>query len=132
MKLTELRQPEFFFQADLYSPETVTEDLPFLIYLHGAGERGTNIDHIDRHGIPRMIREGAEIGAYVLCPQLAELTQREMDVLKLLLENKKRKEIAEELFVTENTVKKHTAHIYEKLEIADRSELLLKLGGTKL
>ncbi len=69
---------------------------------------------------------------YVLCPRLTELTQREMDVLKLMLENKKRKEIAEELFVTENTVKKHTAHIYEKLEISDRSELLLKLGGTKL
>lgn len=69
---------------------------------------------------------------YVLCPQLAELTQREMDVLKLLLENKKRKEIAEALFVSENTVKKHTAHIYEKLNVSDRSELLLKLGGTKL
>lgn len=69
---------------------------------------------------------------YLVCPQLAELTKREMDVLKLILENKKRKEIAEELFVTENTVKKHTAHIYEKLQICDRSELLLKLGGTKL
>ena len=58
------------------------------------------------------------------------LTEREMDVLKLLLENKKRKEIAEELFVTENTIKKHTAHIYEKLEVSDRSELLRKLGRT--
>lgn len=69
---------------------------------------------------------------YLVCPQLAELTKREMDVLKLILENKKRKEIAEELFVTENTVKKHTAHIYEKLEVSDRSELLLKLGGINL
>lgn len=69
---------------------------------------------------------------YLVCPQLAELTNREMDVLKLILENKKRREIAEELFVTENTVKKHTAHIYEKLQISDRSELLLKLGGTNL
>lgn len=60
------------------------------------------------------------------------LTSRELDVLKLILENKKRKEIAEELLVTENTVKKHTAHIYEKLEVSDRSELLLKLGGVKL
>lgn len=74
----------------------------------------------------------ANADPYVICPQLTELTQREMDVLKLLLENKKRREIAEELFVTENTIKKHTAHIYEKLEIADRSELLLKLGGTKI
>lgn len=74
----------------------------------------------------------ADADPYAICPQLTELTQRETDVLKLLLENKKRKEIAEELFVSENTVKKHTAHIYEKLEISDRSELLLKLGGTKL
>lgn len=58
------------------------------------------------------------------------LTSRELDVLRLLLENKKRKEIADALFVTENTVKKHTAHIYEKLEVSDRSELLLKLGKT--
>lgn len=56
------------------------------------------------------------------------LTNRELDVLQLLMENKKRREIAEELFVTENTVKKHTAHIYEKLEVSDRSELLTKLG----
>lgn len=83
--------------------------------------------------IPEQIEaRPADADPYAICPQLAELTQREMDVLKLLLENKKRKEIAEELFVTENTVKKHTAHIYEKLEISDRSELLLKLGGTKL
>ncbi|MBP3633308.1 MAG: hypothetical protein J6J43_01905 [Oscillospiraceae bacterium] len=78
------------------------------------------------------VRLEATDDPYVLCPQLADLTNREMDVLKLILENKKRKEIAEELFVTENTVKKHTAHIYEKLQISDRSELLLKLGGTNL
>lgn len=60
------------------------------------------------------------------------LTGRELDVLRLLLENKKRKEIADALFVTENTVKKHTAHIYEKLEVSDRSELLLKLNGKKM
>ena len=57
------------------------------------------------------------------------LTNRELDVLQLILENKKRREIAEELFVTENTVKKHTAHIYEKLEVSDRSELLQKIGN---
>ena len=69
---------------------------------------------------------------YAVCPQLADLTKRELDVLKLILQNKKRREIAEELFVTENTVKKHTAHIYEKLNVCDRSELLLKLGGIVL
>lgn len=63
-------------------------------------------------------------------PLLEKLTTRELDVLQLMLENKKRKEIAEALFVTENTIKKHTAHIYEKLEVSDRSELLQKLSET--
>ena len=31
------------------------EDLPLIIYLHGAGERGENISHVYRHGIPELI-----------------------------------------------------------------------------
>ena len=62
-------------------------------------------------------------------PQLIELTGRELEVLKLLLEDKlKRKEMAEELSVTEHTIKKHTAHIFSKLEVSDRKELRDKLG----
>lgn len=61
-------------------------------------------------------------------PMLNELTERECEVLKFILEDKlKRKEIAEELSVTEHTVKKHTAHIFAKLEVADRKELKEKL-----
>ena len=54
------------------------------------------------------------------------LSQREKEVLRFLLENKKRKVIAETLFVTESTIKKHTAAIYRKLEIANRAELFEK------
>jgi len=62
-------------------------------------------------------------------PQLNELTHREIEVLKLILEDKlKRKEMAEVLSVTEHTVKKHTAHIFAKLEVSDRKELKEKLG----
>ncbi len=45
------------------------ENLPLLIYLHGAGERGRNFEHIYRHGIPKLIKEGLEINAVVLFPQ---------------------------------------------------------------
>ena len=58
--------------------------------------------------------------------ELQELTARETEVLRLLLENKKRKDIAQELFVSENTIKKHTAHIYEKMQVSSRAELLEK------
>ena len=51
------------------------------------------------------------------------LSQREKEVLRYILENKKRKDIAVELFVTESTIKKHTANIFKKLEITNRTEL---------
>ena len=54
------------------------------------------------------------------------LSQREKEVLRFLLENKKRKVIAETLFVTESTIKKHTSGIYRKLETANRTELFEK------
>ena len=44
-------------------------------------------------------------------PKGETLTQREKEILVALLENKKRREIAEELNISENTVKTHTAHI---------------------
>ena len=45
------------------------KDKPLLIYLHGAGERGKNFEHIYRHGIPKLIKEGLDINAVVLYPQ---------------------------------------------------------------
>ena len=61
------------------------------------------------------------------CRVLNQLTNREKEVMSLLLEGKKRKDIAEKLFVTESTIKKHSASIYKKLEVENRKELLEKL-----
>lgn len=58
--------------------------------------------------------------------QTRDLTQREAEVLKFILEKRKRKDIAQVLFVTESTIKKHTANIYKKLEVANRTELFEK------
>ncbi|MBE6933358.1 MAG: hypothetical protein E7464_08270 [Ruminococcaceae bacterium] len=60
-------------------------------------------------------------------PGRSSLTTREMEVLKLLLLDKRRKDMAQELFVSENTVKKHTSNIYFKLNVSNRRELLCKL-----
>ena len=57
---------------------------------------------------------------------LETLSQREKEVLQFILENKKRKDIAQELFVTESTIKKHTSGIFKKLEISSRTELFEK------
>lgn len=57
---------------------------------------------------------------------LENLSVREIEVLLLILDNKKRKSIAEEMEITENTVKKHTTHIFSKLGVASRKELFEK------
>ncbi len=45
------------------------KDLPLLVYLHGAGERGRNFDHVYRHGIPKLVKEGKNFPAVILFPQ---------------------------------------------------------------
>ena len=54
------------------------------------------------------------------------LTGRECDVLCAILRDKKRKDIAAEMCVTEHTVKKHTGNIFSKLDVSSRSELFAK------
>lgn len=57
---------------------------------------------------------------------IEKLSEREKEVLILIMDNKKRKDIAEELEITENTVKKHTSHIFAKLGVSSRKELFAK------
>ena len=51
------------------------------------------------------------------------LTNREREILELILENKKRREIAESLCLSENTVKTYTRTLYSKLGVGSREEL---------
>ncbi|MBR5283661.1 MAG: hypothetical protein IKU27_01215 [Clostridia bacterium] len=51
------------------------------------------------------------------------LTNREAQVLVALLQNKRRKEIAVDLNVTEHTIKKHTRNVFSQLDVASRAEL---------
>ncbi|MEG0461497.1 helix-turn-helix transcriptional regulator [Gordonibacter sp.] len=52
------------------------------------------------------------------------LTSREAEVLSLLMEGRNGPQISEQLHVSENTVKSHIRHIYTKLNVHDRQELL--------
>ena len=48
------------------------------------------------------------------------LSERELEVLRLLAQGRRNGEIARDLVVSENTVKAHVKHIYRKLGVADR------------
>ena len=51
------------------------------------------------------------------------LAPREKEILEALLENKRRKDIAEELHLSENTIKTYIRSLYSKLNVSSREEL---------
>ena len=55
------------------------------------------------------------------------LTVKEIEILESLVEGKSRKEIAIEHHVSENTIKTHISHIYEKFEVSSRESLMALL-----
>jgi DNA-binding NarL/FixJ family response regulator len=56
---------------------------------------------------------------------LGALTEREQEVLRLLVEGRNYRKIAEILTISPQTVRKHVGHIYEKLHINSKAEAIL-------
>ncbi len=54
-----------------------------------------------------------------------QISPREMEVLKLIAVGYGNREIAEELFISERTVKTHVTHLLEKLNLRDRTQLAI-------
>jgi len=60
---------------------------------------------------------------------LDELSNREKEILEQLSKGLMYKEIAAELFISPETVRKHVYHIYEKLHVTNRIEAVNKFFG---
>ena len=54
------------------------------------------------------------------------LTDREMEVLRLVAQGLNNRDIAKELFISENTVKNHVRSIHEKLQVHSRMEAVVR------
>ena len=78
--------------------------------------------------IIRKVHAGVKCIPTEIAAQLAEhmgeevLTKREIEVLQRVADGKRNREIAELLFISEETVKGHVKHIIEKLGAKDRTE----------
>ena len=109
-----------------------------------AGARGYVLKEAEPEELRRAI-EAAYLGEFILCPIVAkkllshfgketrpqpglpyeELTQRELQVLQLAADGLSNKEIAGRLVISVKTVKNHTANIFSKLQVNDRTQAIL-------
>jgi DNA-binding NarL/FixJ family response regulator len=56
----------------------------------------------------------------------ADLTAREVEVLRLIARGVRNRQTAEQLVFTEKTVGNHVSNIYSKLQVSDRMEAMLR------
>lgn len=75
-----------------------------------------------RHAPVHSYKEAEENEA--VGPNNAGLSDREMEILKEMVSGKNYKAIGEKLFISPLTVRKHAAHIYEKLHVNSRAQAI--------
>lgn len=109
-----------------------------------AGAKAFLLKDVPSHKLVDALREvyhGKTVVAPAVAARLAErmtetpLTPREMSVLRLVVNGRANKEVADELYISEGTVKIHLTHLFEKLGVASRTEaiaLAVKRGLVRL
>ena len=128
---------------------TMFEDDESVFAAIRAGARGYVLKDADRGALLRAIRAvasgdallGQAVAQRVLhhfapsptpaslpgaAEALPQLTAREVEVLRLIAKGVRNRQIAEQLVITEKTVSNHVSNIYNKLQVADRVEAMLR------
>ncbi len=108
---------------------TVHDDPQVLAAALRAGASGFCLKGDDPGEVVQAIRRAAAGGRY-LPPGMADptavhgppLTPREVEILAMISRGLSNREIGQALFISENTVRNHLSHIFEKLGVQDRTQ----------
>lgn len=99
----------------LYKPDKFKENLPVILFLHGIGERGTNISDIEKYSLPKYLKN-IDIPFIVIAPQCLENNFWEYhlrDVEKIInIEYKKNKYDKENIFLAGSSMGAYGAWNY--------------------
>lgn len=120
---------------------TIHEDEEYLLETMNFGADGYILKDADVTRILEAIRKVNEGGTYIH-PTLSgaivkeyrrqndyvnqlinsDMTKRELEVIDLIARGKTNKEISDELFISEKTVKNHVSNIFKKIGVKDRTQ----------
>lgn len=125
---------------------TTFEDDAALIHGVKAGARGYLLKGVSPETLLEAIRTVAGGGTYLYAPLVSELardgirdswrgdapdileplTERELEILRLMVSGLGNREIAAALALSEGTVKNHVSSIFSKLAVSDRTKAVLR------
>ncbi|NLL82054.1 MAG: response regulator transcription factor [Tissierellia bacterium] len=98
--------------------EAFVEDILYAIHVVMRGQRFVDPEILKHHPLHNNKDN-----------HLSELTRRESDVLDRLAKGMSNHQIADELFISEHTVKKHVSNILSKLELEHRTQAALLVNN---
>lgn len=108
----QMAEPEGFIRA------FVDEGAPMARLLHRMLTRSSAPEYVRR--LLETLGESAKIAPPIASKLIDPLSQREVEVLRLIVDGSTNQEIAHELVLTVNTVKRHISNIFRKLEVSNR------------
>jgi len=89
--ITLKKKREFTARFLLYLPEGYQEKKeskwPLIIFLHGAGERGDNLNRVKVHGPPKLVEQGKEFPFIIVSPQCPKKQRWDDAMLTILLDH---------------------------------------------
>jgi LuxR family maltose regulon positive regulatory protein len=114
----ELAEPEGYVRV------FVDEGAPMARLLHRMLTRSSASAYVRR--LLEALGESVKIEPRTASKLIDDLSQRELEVLRLIVEGATNQEIARELVLTVNTVKRHISNIFGKLHVSNRAQAIAR------